>query len=37
MDALMAASTEELERVNEVGPRVAAAVREFLMRRGMSS
>ena len=29
MDALMAASTEELERVNEVGPRVAAAVREF--------
>jgi len=29
MDALMAASTDELERVNEVGPRVAAAVREF--------
>jgi DNA ligase (NAD+) len=29
MDALMAASVEELERVNEVGPRVAAAVREF--------
>jgi DNA ligase (NAD+) len=29
MDALMVASTEELERVNEVGPRVAAAVREF--------
>jgi DNA ligase (NAD+) len=29
MDALMAASTEDLERVNEVGPRVAAAVREF--------
>ena len=29
MDALTAASTEELERVNEVGPRVAAAVREF--------
>ncbi|AXC11686.1 DNA ligase [Acidisarcina polymorpha] len=29
MDALMAASAEELERVNEVGPRVAAAVREF--------
>jgi DNA ligase (NAD+) len=29
MDALIAASTEELERVNEVGPRVAAAVREF--------
>jgi DNA ligase (NAD+) len=29
MDALMAASTEELERVNEVGPRVAAAIREF--------
>jgi len=29
MDALMAASTEELERVNEVGPRVAQAIREF--------
>jgi len=29
MDALMAASTEELERVNEVGPRVAAAIHEF--------
>ncbi len=29
MDALMAASAERLERVNEVGPRVAAAVREF--------
>jgi len=29
MDALIAASAEELERVNEVGPRVAAAVREF--------
>ena len=29
MDALMAASTDELERVNEIGPRVAAAVREF--------
>ena len=29
MNALMAASTAELERVNEVGPRVAAAVREF--------
>ncbi len=29
MDALMAASAEELERVNDVGPRVAAAVREF--------
>jgi DNA ligase (NAD+) len=29
MDVLIAASTEELERVNEVGPRVAAAVREF--------
>jgi DNA ligase (NAD+) len=29
MDALVAASTDELERVNEVGPRVAAAVREF--------
>jgi DNA ligase (NAD+) len=29
MDALMAATAEELERVNDVGPRVAAAVREF--------
>jgi len=29
MNALMAASAEELERVNEVGPRVAQAVREF--------
>ncbi len=29
MDALMAASADELERVNEVGPRVAAAIREF--------
>jgi DNA ligase (NAD+) len=29
MEALMAASTDELEKVNEVGPRVAAAVREF--------
>jgi DNA ligase (NAD+) len=30
MDALMVAPIEDLERVNEVGPRVAAAVREFL-------
>jgi DNA ligase (NAD+) len=30
MDALLAASTEDLERVNEVGPRVASAVHEFL-------
>jgi DNA ligase (NAD+) len=30
MDALMAATPEELERVQEVGPRVAAAVHEFL-------
>ncbi|HEX3469870.1 MAG TPA: NAD-dependent DNA ligase LigA [Silvibacterium sp.] len=29
MDTLMAASPEELERVNEVGPRVAQAIREF--------
>ncbi len=29
MDALMQASVEELQEVNEVGPRVAAAVREF--------
>jgi DNA ligase (NAD+) len=29
MDELMAASAEELERVNEVGPRVAQAILEF--------
>ena len=29
MDAIMAASVEELERVNEVGPRVAAAIVDF--------
>ena len=29
MDALMAASAEELEQVNEVGPRVAQAIVEF--------
>ena len=29
MEALMASSAEELERVNEVGPRVAQAIREF--------
>lgn len=29
MDALMAASAEELEAVNEVGPRVAAAIVDF--------
>ncbi len=29
MEALMTASAEELERVNEVGPRVAQAIREF--------
>ena len=29
MEALMAASVEELERVNEVGPRVSQAIREF--------
>jgi DNA ligase (NAD+) len=29
MDALMAASAEDLERVNEVGPRVSQAIREF--------
>jgi DNA ligase (NAD+) len=29
MDALMAATPEELERVNEVGPRVAQAITEF--------
>jgi DNA ligase (NAD+) len=29
MDALLTAMTEELERVQEVGPRVAAAVHEF--------
>jgi DNA ligase (NAD+) len=29
MDALMQASEEELEEVNEVGPRIAASIREF--------
>ena len=29
MDALMSASQEELERVNEVGPRVSESIREF--------
>ncbi len=29
MEALMAASQSELERVNEVGPRVSASIREF--------
>jgi DNA ligase (NAD+) len=29
MEALMAATAEDLERVNEVGPRVAQAIREF--------
>lgn len=29
MDALMNSSSEELERVNEVGPRVSAAIHEF--------
>ena len=30
MDALMQASLEQLEEVNEVGPRIAASIREFL-------
>jgi DNA ligase (NAD+) len=29
MDRLMAASTEELERVSEIGPRISTAIREF--------
>ncbi len=29
MDALIEASEEELEEVNEVGPRIAASIREF--------
>ena len=29
MDALMEASEEELQEVNEIGPRVSAAIREF--------
>jgi DNA ligase (NAD+) len=29
MDALMAASEDELQQVNEIGPRVSAAIREF--------
>ena len=32
MDALMAASTEELERVEEVGPRISEAIRAFFAR-----
>jgi DNA ligase (NAD+) len=34
MDALMAASAEELEAVNEVGPRVAQAIVEFFAEPG---
>jgi DNA ligase (NAD+) len=30
MDGLITASAEELEEVNEVGPRIAASIREFL-------
>jgi DNA ligase (NAD+) len=30
MDALMQASEEELQQVNEIGPRVSASIREFL-------
>jgi DNA ligase (NAD+) len=29
MDVLMSASTEEFERVNEVGPRISQSIREF--------
>ena len=29
MDALMQASEEELQEVNEIGPRVGSSVREF--------
>src|SRR5208337_2513817 len=29
MDALMDASEEELQQVNEIGPRVSASIREF--------
>ncbi len=29
MDALMTASEEELQQVNEIGPRVSASIREF--------
>jgi DNA ligase (NAD+) len=32
IDALMAASAEELERVEEVGPRISGAIREFFTR-----
>jgi DNA ligase (NAD+) len=32
MDALIAAPTEELERVEEVGPRISASIREFFTR-----
>ncbi len=37
MDALMTASAEELERVDEVGPRVAQAIREFFAETAESS
>ena len=32
MDAIMAASAEELERVEEVGPRISGAILEFFSR-----
>ncbi len=32
IDALMAASAEELERVEEVGPRISEAILEFFAR-----
>ena len=34
IDALMAASAEELERVEEVGPRISQAILEFFARQG---
>ena len=34
MDALMAASAEELERVEEVGPRISQAILEFFRAAG---
>ena len=36
MDALMAATAEELERVEEVGPRISQAILEFFCAAGES-
>ena len=36
IEALRAASAEELERVEEVGPRISQAILEFFARQGES-